>query len=60
MITRGAATYGNGHYPRLIGWFMPEPLDEKTLRRALTLRAWRLRNAFIQALINSTWEDGRA
>lgn len=33
----------NGHNPRLFGWFMPEPLDPKVLRRVLALRAWRER-----------------
>lgn len=54
-IERRAAVNGNGHNPRLDGWFKPEPLDPRVLRRALTLRAWRERNALIGALIESTW-----
>lgn len=51
MNTEGTEK-NNGHNPKLQGWFMPESLDEKIMKRALTIRAWRERNAFIHGLIN--------
>lgn len=49
-MTSKAGPNGNGNLPQLDGWFMPEPLNPRVLRRVLTLRAWRERNAVIGAL----------
>lgn len=57
-MTKGAVAHGNGHNPRMVGWFMPEPLDSRILDRVLMLRAWRERNAIIGALIGFSQEQG--